>query len=153
MAPPGEIAFVALWSKDLGSQRRFFVDLMGYELQQESDDTVVVSGSGTTIVLQKAVGDVAHLDGQTHIGFFVDSVNDFARQLYFNPQIVGAEDIGATDGVLRRNATLMVRVNDWARYLSATGARILSLGADIGGGQRAIVVQTPGGQTFALVGP
>ncbi len=117
MAPPGEIAFVALWSKDLGSQRRFFVELMGYELQQESDDAVVVSGSGTTIVLQKAVGDVAHLNGQTHIGFFVDSIDD------------------------------------WARYLSATGTHVLSLGADIGDGQRTIVVQAPGGQTFALVGP
>ena len=116
MRPPGEIAFVALWSKDLEVQRRFFVQVMGYEVQHETPDALVLGGPGTTIVLQKAEGDMAHLDGQTHVGYFVDSVDE------------------------------------WTYHLSAQGASVLSWGADIGEGHRAIVVQAPGGQSFALVG-
>lgn len=117
MKPPGEIAFVVLWSNDLAAQRSFFVDVLGYEVQYQTPNAVVLAASGASIVLQKAQGEFAHLDGQTHAAYYVDSIDE------------------------------------WARHLHQRGAHVLAWGADIGEDHRTIVVQAPGGQSFALVGP
>ena len=40
----------------------------------------------------------------------VDITQDFARQLYFNPTIIGENDISVTDGVLSSDATFSVNI-------------------------------------------
>ena len=82
MVPPGEIAFVALWTKDLPKQRRFFVEVMGFDVRQETPQALVLgAGVSTTVVLQHAFGATAHLDGETHIGYFVEDLGPWIERL------------------------------------------------------------------------
>ena len=84
---------------------------------------------------------------------FSQTTQDFARQLYFNPQLIGTNDIAVTNGRLSSDATFAIRIEGGEPFFitvlasnTATNNSIDDLYADI---NAALSAQVPGNKLVA----
>ncbi len=71
---------------------------LGGSLEQIADNLDVPNGLP---IVQKAVDGVVN---------FAQTTQDFGRQLYFNPKLIGLNDIKVTNGRLTKDATFAIRI-------------------------------------------
>jgi catechol 2,3-dioxygenase-like lactoylglutathione lyase family enzyme len=81
-----QISYIALWSRDLDKNRGIFANLLGIPIVYEDDNVVVFQTEGTQLVLQRATGADANLDGTIQFGFEVDDLDDVTQTLESNGQ-------------------------------------------------------------------
>lgn len=78
-APTTGMRHVALFVKDLEACERFYVDLMGMEVEWRPDpDNVYLCGGNDNLALHRASNELAPAAAQKldHIGFIIDKIDD-----------------------------------------------------------------------------
>ncbi len=90
------ISYVAVWSTDLTANRHVFANVLQLPIAYEDDDIVVFETDGAQLVLQRAVGADAHLDGTVQFGFHVGELDTITKALQDAKQTIelNQEDIG-----------------------------------------------------------
>ena len=76
-----QISYVAVWSKDLESNRAVFANILGIPIAYEDENVVVFHTEGAQLVLQRAVDADAELDGTVQFGFSVDNLDQVTDAL------------------------------------------------------------------------
>ena len=90
------ISYVAVWSKDLSANRHVFANVLELPIAYEDENIVVFETDGAQLVLQRAIGADAHLDGSVQFGFNVDALDDVTKALQDAQQTIelDQEDLG-----------------------------------------------------------
>ncbi len=76
------ISYVAIWAKDLTENRHLFANVLALPIAYEDENIVVFQTDGAQLVLQRAVGADAHLDGTVQFGLVahdLDAISDALR--------------------------------------------------------------------------
>lgn len=90
------ISYVAVWSKDLTVNRHVFANVLEMPIAYEDDNIVVFETDGAQLVLQRAIGADAHLDGSVQFGFNVDALDAVTKSLQDAQQTIelNQEELG-----------------------------------------------------------
>lgn len=100
MRLPKDIGFVSMWCLDLPAQRALFVQTLGAQVEYEDANAVVLGGSSAQVVLRRADWHNGHLAGSSHVGYFVDHLDQW--MIHLAAQGVRIEVAGADVGQGRR---------------------------------------------------
>ncbi|MCS7087405.1 MAG: VOC family protein [Thermoflexales bacterium] len=78
------ISYVTVWSKDLAANRHFFANVLEIPIAYEDENIVAFETGGTLLVLQRAVGADAELDGTLQFGLSVSQMDAIVETLRQN---------------------------------------------------------------------
>ncbi len=76
-----QVSYVALWSKDLESNRAVFANILGIPIAYEDENVVVFQTEGAQLVLQRAIDANAELHGAVQFGISVDNLDQVTEAL------------------------------------------------------------------------
>jgi hypothetical protein len=96
-----QVSYVSIWSKDFAANREVFAGVLHMPISYEDEDIVVFATQGAQIVLQRAYGADAGLDGTVQFGLSVSNLDKVTKALQAaNQQIdLDQEDIGLSQRV------------------------------------------------------
>ncbi len=96
-----QVSYVSIWSKDFAANREVFAGVLQMPIAYEDEDIVVFATEGAQIVLQRAHGADAGLDGTVQFGVSVANLDKVTKALQAaNQQIdLDQEDIGLSQQV------------------------------------------------------
>jgi len=75
------ISYVAIWSTDLTENRHLFANVLELPIAYEDENIVVFQTDGAQLVLQRAIGADAHLDGTVQFGFAARDLDTLSEAL------------------------------------------------------------------------
>lgn len=90
------ISYVTVWSKDLAANRHIFANVLEIPIAYEDENIVVFETGSAQLVLQRAVGADAELDGTVQFGLSVTQMDDLVQVLAENDQTleIDREELG-----------------------------------------------------------
>ena len=96
-----QVSYVSIWSKDFAANRAVFANTLQVPISYEDANIVVFNTRGAQLVLQRAVGADAHLDGTIQFGLHVSNLEKITAALREAKQTIelDQEDLGMTQRV------------------------------------------------------
>ncbi len=78
------ISYVTVWSKDLAANRHLFANVLEIPIAYEDENIVAFETGSTLLVLQRATGADAELDGTLQFGLNVSQMDAIVEALKQN---------------------------------------------------------------------
>lgn len=96
-----QVSYVSIWSKDFAANRDVFANVLQVPISYEDANIVVFSTRGAQLVLQRAVGADATLDGTVQFGLHVPNLEKITAALREANQTIelDQEELGMTQRV------------------------------------------------------
>lgn len=95
------ISYVTVWSKDITANRHLFANILELPIAYEDENIVVFETGNTQLVLQRAIGADADLDGTVQFALGVTHMDELVQSLMENNHSleIDREDLGMSQRI------------------------------------------------------